>query len=88
MDILPSSVALAFERDITSGENLNDIYQIKCTLSSLLVNLFGENSKIKLFDWYKQEEISSSLISIFKIPTKPKWSILDGIAIIETVIFK
>ena len=71
MDILPSSVALAFARDITSGENTNDIYQIKCTLSSLLVNLFGENSKIKLFDWYKQEEISSSLISIFKIPTKP-----------------
>ena len=29
MDILPSSVALAFARDITSGENTNDIYQIK-----------------------------------------------------------
>lgn len=66
---VPSAASFAVIRDIKPFETVQDIYQYKTVLTNTSVNNFGTNSKLKLFDWFKQEEIISSITGIFKVPT-------------------
>ncbi len=65
---IPSSLTLALSREIKKQTPLSDLYQIKLVLTNNSVNNFGSNSAGKQFSWFNQEELSTSLTALFKIP--------------------
>lgn len=66
---IPSAASFAVIRDIKPFETVQDLYQYKLTLTNTSVNNFGSNSILKLFNWFTQEEIISSLSGTLKVPT-------------------
>ncbi|SFI50421.1 Nucleotidyltransferase/DNA polymerase involved in DNA repair [Treponema bryantii] len=67
---VPSSLSLALTREIKAQPPLSDLYQIKLVVTNNSVNNFGSNSSRKYFTWFKQEELSTSLTTIMKIPAE------------------
>ena len=80
---IPLSTTTGVSRDIiyTSDKN-SDTYQIKETISYSFINLFGSNSTLQHFDWYKQEEYTGFVTAVFKInpqtSSKPDFQITSG----------
>lgn len=65
---IPSSASLSVSRDITTASSINDIYQIKGTITSAFLNQITKNSSIKLFKDFNQDEYTSMLSLLIKIP--------------------
>ena len=69
MDLwIPSNFTFNFTNDIRTSENSTDIQQIKFTFTNTPFNLFGSESDLNIFKWYKTEEIITSFTSAIKIP--------------------
>lgn len=69
---IPSQASFSVSRDIKSTALISDLYQIKTTVTNTSVNNFGNKSKDKIFEWFNQEELITSLTGIVKIPTDIK----------------
>lgn len=68
---IPSSALFSVVRDIKNQNEKNaDLYQIKCVLTNTSINNFGSNSVRKVFNFFQQEEIFSTLTGTIKIPVK------------------
>ncbi len=65
---IPSALTLAVTREINRQPPVADLYQIKTVVINNSINNFGSNSAEKLFGWFMQEELTTSLSAIFKIP--------------------
>ena len=68
--IIPSSLTLAFSREINRKPPVSDLYQIKLIITNNSINNFGLNSKDKHFKWFTQEELTTSLTTILKLPAE------------------
>lgn len=67
---IPISAKLEASRDIRTGDNLTDFYQIKNTLNHTALNIFGRNGPIPLFSFFSNDEYNSSLSAALKIPRR------------------
>ena len=67
---IPSSVSLAISREIKNQKPETDLYQIKTVITNNSINNFGSQSISKIFDWFQQEELVTSLTTIVKIPSE------------------
>lgn len=65
---IPISAKLEATRDIRTGDNLTDFYQIKNTVNNAALNIFGRNGSIPLFSFFSNDEYNSSLSAAVKIP--------------------
>ncbi|BDC93168.1 DNA polymerase IV [Treponema bryantii] len=65
---IPSALTLALTREISIQQPVKDLYQIKLVLTNNSVNNFGRNSLNKTFNWFNQEELTTSISAIMKIP--------------------
>ena len=65
---VPSSLKLTLSRNINAEQNSSDLYQIKTVVSNMSINNFGSQGRLKLFPWFKQDELYSSLTGILKLP--------------------
>ena len=64
---LPVSASAGFSRDVIhTVEKDTDTYQLKGRLSSNFINLFGSNSSLNYFDWYRQEEYTGFVSALVK----------------------
>lgn len=71
--LIPSSVDFSAARDIIITDTESDIYQLKATVLNTPFNLFGSQSRLRLFKWYKTDEFAFSLTGAVKIPaSSPK----------------
>ena len=80
---IPISTTTGVSRDvINKAEKITDTYQIKTKISSNFINLFGSNSSLYYFDWYRQEEYTGFVSAIFKFSpgtkSKPYFQISSG----------
>ncbi|MCR4954373.1 MAG: DNA polymerase IV [Treponema sp.] len=66
--LIPVSATLAVSRNIRSGENIANTYQIKSSLTNSSLNLFGAKGTKKIFKWYNTDEFSSTITTILSIP--------------------
>ncbi len=67
---VPSALSLALSREISRQTPATDLYQLKLIVSNNSINNFGSSSSRKLFSWFKQEELATSLSTTFKIPAE------------------
>ena len=67
---VPSSLTLALTREIKQQTSEADVYQIKAVVTNNSINNFGSSSTDKLFDWFQQEELTTSLTTILKLPAE------------------
>ena len=65
---IPSAFTLALEREVKTMNPYSDTYQIKALVMNNSINNFGSQSLNKSFSWFKQEELSTSLSTILKLP--------------------
>ena len=65
---IPISAKLELTRDIRTGDNTTDFYQIKNTVNNTALNIFGQNGNIPLFSFFTSDEYNSSLSLALKIP--------------------
>lgn len=66
--LIPSAFTLAVTREINRQPPVADLYQLKAVITNNSINNFGSNSSGKLFDWFTQEELTTRLSAIVKIP--------------------
>ena len=70
---IPNSAQASFERDIKASTSESDLYQAKIKTNSTAFNVFGKSGSMALFDWYDQDEYTTSLSLAAKIPkAKPE----------------
>ena len=67
---IPSSLTLGLTREINQKPPAADLYQVRLVVTNYSVNNFGSNSAGKHFSWFTQEELSTSLTTILKIPAR------------------
>ncbi len=66
---IPSAVTFTLIRDIKNqSTKKSDLYQMKAVVTNTSINNFGSNSKGKIFGWFEQEELFSTLTGIIKLP--------------------
>ena len=66
---LPSAVSFTLIRDIRNqSAKKTDLYQMKAVVTNTSINNFGSHSKGKIFGWFEQEELFSTLTGIIKLP--------------------
>ena len=65
---IPISMKLEATRDIRTGDNLSDFYQIKNTVNNTALNIFGRTGSLPLFSFFSNDEYNSSLSAAVKIP--------------------
>lgn len=80
---IPISASAGISRDLLHTQvSQSDVYQIKTRLNSNFINLFGRDSILKSFDWYRQDEYTGFVQLIFKInsdtPSTPAFQISAG----------
>ena len=80
---IPISATAGISRDVIhTAEKTTDTLQIKARLSSNFINLFGSNSSLQLYDWYRQEEYTGFVNAVFKLSpgtnTSPYFQISSG----------
>ncbi len=64
---IPLSATAGLSRDLVNNtQNVKDLYQLKANISSSFINLFGSNSSLHYFDWYRQEEYTGFVNAIVK----------------------
>ena len=64
---IPISTTTGISRDVNnSTEKTTDTLQIKGKVSSNFINLFGSNSTLNYFDWFKQEEYTGFVTALIK----------------------
>ena len=67
---IPSSLSLAVSREINRQPPLADLYQFKAVITNNSINNFGSSSQGKQFSWFNQEEVTTSLSAILKVPAE------------------
>lgn len=65
---IPSNVTFAVQRSILSENTVSDLYQYKAVITNTSINNFGSLSQKRIFNWFKQEELITSLSGIVKVP--------------------
>ena len=65
---IPTNITLSAARDIRTSATVSDIYQLKALAGYTSFNIFGSESRLHWFSWYKQDEFTSSLSATAKIP--------------------
>lgn len=65
---IPSAAEFSASRDIRAAAEKNDIYQLKANAVNTAINVFGSNSVLSLFKWYKTDEFTFSLTAKARIP--------------------
>lgn len=65
---VPSAMTLAVTREINKQPPIADLYQIKTVITNNSINNFGSRSKDQHFSWFTQEELTTRLSAIVKIP--------------------
>lgn len=65
---VPSNVSFAVQRNILSEGIVSDLYQYKAVITNTSLNNFGSLSIHHIFDWFKQEELITSLSGLVKVP--------------------
>ena len=80
---IPISATSGISRDITHTQaSQSDVYQLKTRVSSNFINLFGSDSILKSFDWYRQDEYTGFAQIIFKLnpdnPSAPAFQLSCG----------
>ena len=65
--LIPYSLKFDFARNIQKEDTIGDLYQFKTSLANMSLNNFGSNGRLKLFSWFKQDELYSSLSGIVKL---------------------
>ncbi|MBQ4379318.1 MAG: DNA polymerase IV [Treponema sp.] len=65
---IPISAKLEATRDIRTGDNTTDFYQIKNTVNNTALNIFGRNGNLPVFSFFETDEYNSSLSAAVKIP--------------------
>ena len=65
---IPQSAKLEASRDIRTGSNTSDFYQIKNTVNYTALNIFGRRGTLALFKIFESDEYASSLSAAVKIP--------------------
>lgn len=65
---IPSALTLAVTREINQQPPLADLYQFKAVITNNSINNFGSSSSGKQFDWFTQEELTTRLSAIVKVP--------------------
>ena len=64
---IPLSATAGFSRDIIhNSQETKDFYQLKTNISYSFINLFGSNSILNYFDWYRQEEYTGFVNALVK----------------------
>lgn len=84
---IPASSQIAISRNINSAADISDYYQIKSVISNSCVNIFGKQSKLKIFKFYNTDEYLSSITTIVKIPSETPENTTFGIAAYSQSIF-
>ena len=64
---IPSAAEFSASRDIRAAAEKNDIYQLKANAVNTAINVFGSNSVLSLFKWYKTDEFTFSLTAKARI---------------------
>ncbi len=85
--LVPSALTLAVTREINSQPPLADLYQFKAVITNNSINNFGKNSSNKRFDWFSQEELTTRLSAIVKIPANQPESYKINIQAFAQLIF-
>ncbi|WP_294430167.1 DNA polymerase IV [uncultured Treponema sp.] len=65
---IPNSAKLEATRDIRTGENTTDFYQLKSTVHHTALNIFGKTGTVPLFAFFSNDEYNSSFSAAVKIP--------------------
>ena len=77
---LSASASFTDRKNISGGQTKND-YEIKLNLTDTFINLFGNNSTLQFFSWYRQEEFTNTLNATINFGknkgTKASYTILD-----------
>lgn len=85
---LPSSLLFKTGRIFRKEENISDILQFKFITNFESFNLFGNESKLKFFPWYNQDEFIASSEIIVKMPKeKPEASVTTVSAYGQSIFF-
>ena len=66
---VPSSSSLSVSRNIKSDLKTSDLYQFKSVITNTSLNNFGTNGKLPVFAWYENDEVISSITTVFKVPS-------------------
>ncbi len=65
---IPSAVTFAVNRELKNTLPETDLYQFKLVVTNNSINNFGSNSLNKKFLWFRQEELTTNLSAILKLP--------------------
>ena len=65
---IPSAVTFAVDRELKATLPFSDTYQFKTVITNNSINNFGRTSLNKTFTWFRQEELTTSLSAILKLP--------------------
>lgn len=65
---VPSAVTVAVNRELKNTLPETDLYQFKVVVTNNSINNFGSNSLSKKFLWFRQEELTSNISAILKLP--------------------
>ena len=65
---IPAAITFAIDREIKTAEPFSDTYQLKTVITNNSINNFGSNSLYKKFSWFRQEEFTTNLSMIIKLP--------------------
>ena len=61
-----SATAGASRNIISTGIKTSDVYQLKGSVTTSFINLFGANSLLNIYNWYKQEEYTGTISAAYK----------------------
>jgi hypothetical protein len=64
---VPSAVTVAVNRELKNTLPETDLYQFKFVVTNNSINNFGSSSINKNFNWFRQEELTTSLTTILKL---------------------
>ncbi len=65
---IPISSTTGISRVLVHSQvSQSDVYQLKTKLTSNFINLFGSDSILQTFDWYRQDEYTGFVSVIFKL---------------------
>ena len=67
---IPSGLTLGISREIKNQKPQSDIYQFKAVIINNSINNLGSNSRGKYFTFFQQEELTTNLTALLKIPAE------------------
>ena len=70
---IPYSVTAGASRNLISTKvKSSDVYELKAAITTSFINLFGKNSLLNYWNWYKQEEYTGTLSATYKFSPDDK----------------